>query len=437
MYPTYHEYLYENPEKFIDSFYSYLVAAGIIIAGRHANKVCVHGLFETCLKGRVKCYYEGVHNVIYGCPLGTQALNRANGQAGNAIILAHIVFEKDWSYANRRPTDHLPNASNANTGATVAVVGIMLDELLPKFEEIERFTVEQLSGAYLHSNSDSISSKKACEKDNYSGMTETKNNLKNDVSNEELSELFELTKKQLKIHVAKAIKKTVKTQQWCSNCIDSNSDSNTSSSDSFNSDTSLENFSDSENDIIDITINIAKSKKKLFVKSSKEKIESQSNTSLITEVVLLDPDREEYLNSLMEIDFIKKKEPKTSIATIKCKSRHLKIPTMTVDFKAEPPIITENIIERVGAKIDKSKIHDFSSISRVVNEKTNKLKISLNGKDYIILVTMHKVKNKLEDGLKARHFSDSRIASSDSIQSFSIEAIRLCEMSSGEFWLEL
>ena len=31
-----------------------------------------------------------------------------------------------------------------------------------------------------------------------------------------------------------------------------------------------------------------------------------------------------------------------------------------------------------------------------MNWKTNELKIPLNGKDYIILITMHKVKNKLE-----------------------------------------
>ncbi|CAG8804431.1 21437_t:CDS:2, partial [Dentiscutata erythropus] len=46
-----------------------------------------------------------------------------------------------------------------------------------------------------------------------------------------------------------------------------------------------------------------------------EKIESPSNTSLITEVVSLDLDKEEDLDSSMEIDFVKKKEPKTSVAT--------------------------------------------------------------------------------------------------------------------------
>ena len=133
-----------------------------------------------------------------------------------------------------------------------------------------------------------------------------------------------------------------------------------------------------------------------------------------------------------------------SIATVKCKIKRLKIPAMTLDSRAEPPIITENIVERIGAKIDKSEIHDLEGISTVpvesigvvrnlpitlapgltiikdfiimryckptlifsnkllkkygcaVDWSTEELKIPFNGKDYIIPVTMHKVKNKLE-----------------------------------------
>ena len=108
-------------------------------------------------------------------------------------------------------------------------------------------------------------------------------------------ELAGLTKRQLSLHVAKAVKKAVKTQQRCSNCnrtghnsrkctrkkkkknkskkakvnlatidagSDSDSDSNTSndsSDDSSDSDTGSSVSSDSEGDI---TVNIAKSKKK-------------------------------------------------------------------------------------------------------------------------------------------------------------------------------
>ena len=146
----------------------------------------------------------------------------------------------------------------------------------------------------------------------------------------------------------------------------------------------------------------------------------------------------------MEIYFVQKKEPKTSVATVKCKIKRLKIPAMTVDSGAEPPIITDDIVKRVGAKIDKSEKHDLNGISTVPVESlgvvrnlpvtlapgctihedfivvkykmltlifsnqllkkykctmdwnTNELKISLDGKDYIIPVTNHKVKNELE-----------------------------------------
>ncbi|CAG8501527.1 4705_t:CDS:2 [Cetraspora pellucida] len=177
---------------------------------------------------------------------------------------------------------------------------------------------------------------------------------------------------------------------------DSNTSSDTSSSDSSDSNTSLEDSSDSG--------------------------ESPSNTSLITKVVSLDLDKKEDLDDLIEIDFVKKKEPKTSITTVKYKIKHLKIPVMTVNSETELSIITENIVIHVGAKIDKSETHDFSGIATVsvksvgivrkllitlaqallkkyncaLDWKTNKLKIPLNEKDYIILVTMHKVKNKLK-----------------------------------------
>src|ERR1044071_1338388 len=74
---------------------------------------------------------------------------------------------------------------------------------------------------------------------------------------------------------------------------------------------------------------------------------------------------EESLDDPMKIDFVKKKEPKTSVATVKCKIRRLKIPAMTLNSGAEPPIITENIVECVGDKIDKSEIHNLEGISTV------------------------------------------------------------------------
>ena len=65
----------------------------------------------------------------------------------------------------------------------------------------------------------------------------------------------------------------------------------------------------------------------------------------------------------MKIDFVKKKEFTISIASIKCKIKHLKIPAMILDSCAELSIIILDIVERVGYEIDKSIKHDLSSIT--------------------------------------------------------------------------
>src|SRR5581483_2531516 len=157
-----------------------------------------------------------------------------------------------------------------------------------------------------------------------------------------------------------------------------------------------------------------------------------------------DSDEEDILDGPMEIDFVQKKEPPTSIATVKCKIKRLKIPAMALDSCAELPIVTPDIVERVGYGIDKSIKHDLSSIATLlivsvgvvydlpitlasgytiykdflvvkyskpmlifsnsllkkyrcaIDWKKDELKLHHNGKDFTIPVTMHKVKNKLE-----------------------------------------
>jgi len=157
-----------------------------------------------------------------------------------------------------------------------------------------------------------------------------------------------------------------------------------------------------------------------------------------------DSDEEESLDDPMEIDFVRKREPTTSIATIKCKIKRLKISAMVLDSGAEPAIVSEDIVKRIGGKIDNSEKYDLSGIATVPTESIgvvrnlpitfppgfticedfvvvrhhkptlifpnpflkkykcavdwgkNELKIPFDGKDHIIPVTMHKVKNKLE-----------------------------------------
>ena len=132
--PNFHGYPNEDPEEFIDSFRSYLVAVGINILARHTHKVRAHGLFETCLKGDAKDWYERslrrknweLRNLLdntgqatlalaqgqIAVQLGVNLRHGAMGQAGNIVISAHTVFDKDWSFADGRPTDRLPNAPN-------------------------------------------------------------------------------------------------------------------------------------------------------------------------------------------------------------------------------------------------------------------------------------------------------------------------------------
>src|ERR1044071_8937754 len=77
---------------------------------------------------------------------------------------------------------------------------------------------------------------------------------------------------------------------------------------------------------------------------------------------------EESIDGPMEIYFVRKKEPDTSIASIKCKIGRLKIPAMALDSCSEIAIITEDIVLRIGAVIDKSIKHDLSGIATVLIE---------------------------------------------------------------------
>ncbi|CAJ0762039.1 6915_t:CDS:2, partial [Entrophospora sp. SA101] len=172
-----------------------------------------------------------------------------------------------------------------------------------------------------------------------------------------------------------------------------------------------------------------------------------------------DSEEEETLDDPMEIDFVIKKEPTTTIATIPCKIKRLKIPAMTLDSAAQPAIVTDDIVKHVGGKIDKSEIYDLSGIATVPTESIgvirnlpitfppgftiyedfvvvkykkptlifsnpllkkykcaidwakDELKIPFNGKDHIIPVTMHNVKNNLEVNCATASQNDKSLVS--------------------------
>src|SRR5438128_2873626 len=71
-------------------------------------------------------------------------------------------------------------------------------------------------------------------------------------------------------------------------------------------------------------------------------------------------EEDETLDDPMEIDFVRRKEPVISIATIPVKIKRLKIPALVLDSGAEPAIVSEDIVKRVGGEIDKSEKYDLS-----------------------------------------------------------------------------
>src|SRR3954468_2977510 len=74
---------------------------------------------------------------------------------------------------------------------------------------------------------------------------------------------------------------------------------------------------------------------------------------------------EESIDDPIKIDFVQKKELSTSIASIKCKIRRLKIPVMALDSCSKIAIITENIVLRIKAIINRSIKHNFSDVATV------------------------------------------------------------------------
>ena len=173
---------------------------------------------------------------------------------------------------------------------------------------------------------------------------------------------------------------------------------------------------------------------------------------------------EETLDDPMEIYFVKKEdeEAPTSIATVRCKIKNLKIPAAILDSGAECSIMSHDIAKRLGLKIDESEKYDLSGAATkttesigmtpelsiafaprcILHEKfvvvhygkkpllafsnpfikkhkcimdwdKDELKIPLNGKEFIIPVTMHRVTNKVEAEVNCVN-KDTDLLSSDS-----------------------
>ncbi|CAJ0748590.1 3123_t:CDS:2 [Entrophospora sp. SA101] len=184
-YPT------EDPEEHIEEFRLWLVGSGIDIGAGHANRINAHGVFIASLKGDARRTIHGknweLRNLLdntaqanlaavqgrNASQIGVQALNRANGQnarlAGIDERQIRLQFIRGLSPTNQIEVRRL--------GLEKSV-----DNLLPNLEEIERYTAEQLSGAYLHPISDLTSTKKSVtnyygNKDNVTNYYGNKDNV--------------------------------------------------------------------------------------------------------------------------------------------------------------------------------------------------------------------------------------------------------------------
>jgi len=148
----------------------------------------------------------------------------------------------------------------------------------------------------------------------------------------------------------------------------------------------------------------------------------------------------------MEIDFVRKKGevPRTSIATVRCKIKNLVIPASILDSGAEVSIMSEDIAKRLKLNVNTDEKYDLSGAATITTESLgttpkipilflpdctlsekfvvikhhkpllafsnpfikkhkciidwdkDELKMPLDGKEYVIPVTMHRVSNKLE-----------------------------------------
>ncbi|CAG8643065.1 3081_t:CDS:1 [Acaulospora morrowiae] len=136
----------EDPKEWIRDFKQYCEVFGLDPLADAQIRIRIHKLFETCLKGNVKDWYETslknknwklqnindntnlvnletINELANNNTLHNINANQFRGEAlqirntvpinNNAIVIpfvsVHTVFDKNWSIANRQPTDLAPN----------------------------------------------------------------------------------------------------------------------------------------------------------------------------------------------------------------------------------------------------------------------------------------------------------------------------------------
>ncbi|CAG8647087.1 5645_t:CDS:10 [Cetraspora pellucida] len=312
------------------------------------------------------------------------AYNYANTAGNNAVtidvfIILAEAFTKDWHLAEKHLLDRPANTVNANNANPIVFGNIWIAQAL-----------------YWLRNEYPIITKKALEfvlifKPDLPPKLVIKN-----VKVDSDDELANLIKKQLKLHIAKAVKKATKAQYCCSNY-------NRTGHNSYKYSQKKKSKSKNKKEI---NPNNLKSKKR------KQSFELETHSSLAKRIKrrlpilytssaknyrepaseISDSD-DEFIDDPMEIDFVQRKDLATDIVTTKCKiNQMIKVVNFTSDC----------IIYSDFAVVKYSKL--MLILPNTLLDKYNydllasrwKLKLVCNGKEFFILINMHKVKNNLK-----------------------------------------
>src|SRR5688572_32354285 len=94
----------------------------------------------------------------------------------------------------------------------------------------------------------------------------------------------------------------------------------------------------------------------------------------------------------MEINFVQRKESVIDVITVRCKIKHLVIPTDTVDSGANFPIMSEDISKRSKLEIDTKEKHDLRGIATRSEEHTSELQSQSNLVCRLLLEKKKKIK---------------------------------------------
>ncbi|CAJ0837652.1 10952_t:CDS:2, partial [Entrophospora sp. SA101] len=168
--PKFHGRAGEDPEVFLTDFQRWCETANYDPNAGHNMRMRIHGIFETCLLGDSKDWYETnvkgknweLENISDNC--GAHAdLNALNGLSKNEIrainanqfrggalqirntapadgnqpaiplVPSHTVWHEDWLTSGGRPTDLAPNAPNANVGGNVIAPNIFIGQVIDYF----------------------------------------------------------------------------------------------------------------------------------------------------------------------------------------------------------------------------------------------------------------------------------------------------------------